>query len=219
MLNYVIEILSVFLGVLLAFAVENVREARRDRAVGREYVAGFREDFVRDVAEIGRMIEFREAQVVAAAAALQFFRGKVIDVDAFFGALYAVYPIRRYGANRHTIDEVLNAGHLHLVSDADFRAKILDLYALYRQIAATEDHISVDYHTYLYDTTFSMVPLDLEGPWSADPNATQHAECLISSISVANGLKLAEYNIAEVLLPDLREAQRRLNELLTFGRT
>lgn len=139
-----------------------------------------------------------------------------MDVDVFFPAFYAVLPSQGFVPRRNTMDEVLNAGHLHLTQDSATRAKVLDLYALYGRIAAIQDHTQRDYHVYLYDATFSSVSLKPEGPWATDADAVADAKGLVTSVTVANGLRLAVFNVEKVLLPDLRRAEAQLQELASL---
>ena len=84
----------VFLGVALAFGVENLRESLNERTVARQYFAGFAQDFARDYEWLESEIQFRERQMAAALTALEFYKGRELDVDVFFEAFWTVLPSR-----------------------------------------------------------------------------------------------------------------------------
>jgi hypothetical protein len=53
---------------------------------------------------------------------------------------------------------VLSSGSLRLIRDSDIREALLDLYAMYDEIARDEEHIDRDFDSYLYDPTFPASP-------------------------------------------------------------
>jgi hypothetical protein len=59
--SYLAELVVVFVGVALAFAVDNHREARNDRAVGDEYLSAFRQDLTADLQMLQRQLNDRQA--------------------------------------------------------------------------------------------------------------------------------------------------------------
>ena len=58
--SYLIELVVVFVGVALAFAVENLREDLNEQAVGEQYQAGFRSDLLADL----EMLNFQLGQLI-----------------------------------------------------------------------------------------------------------------------------------------------------------
>jgi len=59
--QYLVELVVTFVGVALAFAVENLREDLNERAVGDQYLAGFSEDLMADLAMLEAQVEARQA--------------------------------------------------------------------------------------------------------------------------------------------------------------
>jgi len=57
------ELVAVFIGVALAFAVENLRQDFNDQAVGEQYLSGFRLDLTADLVMLQAQQEARPAQL------------------------------------------------------------------------------------------------------------------------------------------------------------
>ena len=110
------------------------------------------------------------------------------------------------------MDEVLNSGSLRLI-EADIRTEILDLYQRYRRIPSTVEHMDRDFDAYLYDTTFSTVPLDLDGPWSVGPEGQVQAQRPLANLTVENGLRLTVVNL-ETIVRELQLAKEDVGGLL-----
>ena len=80
-----------------------------------------------------------------ALALLEFFEGRPVDSQSFFGPYYEVLWELRVAPNRNTMDEVLSSGSLRLIRDARVRTGLLDLYATYGTVSFYEEHMARDF--------------------------------------------------------------------------
>lgn len=217
MRNHLIELVVVFVGVALAFAVENFREDLNNRSVEAQYLSGFRQDLLEDAEMLRAEQKARQAQMDNALAVLEFFEGRPFDPQAFFEPYYAVLWALHVAPNRNTMDEVLNSGSLRLIRDARVRTGLLDLYATYARISFFEDHMVRDFDEYLYNTTFSSIPVQLHGPWEDTPANRRAVEALLGNLAVENGFRLVVANLeyeSGGLLKEIETAQTRVKTLL-----
>ena len=60
--SYLAELVVVFVGVALAIAVDNLREARNDRTVGDQYLSAFRQDLTADLKMFQTLMRDRRVQ-------------------------------------------------------------------------------------------------------------------------------------------------------------
>ena len=60
--SYLTERVVVFVGVALAIAVDNLREARNDRTVGDQYLSAFRQDLTADLKMLQTLLRDRRVQ-------------------------------------------------------------------------------------------------------------------------------------------------------------
>jgi hypothetical protein len=217
--RHLTELVVVFVGVALAFAVENLREDLNERKVGAQYLEGFRQDLLADAAMLREQLEMRRAQLEKALVVLEFFDGRAVEPGVFFEAYYTALPEITATPSRNTMDEVLNSGNLRLIQDASIRGALLDLYATYDQIAQLEAHMARDFDAYLYDTTFSMVRIQLQGPWEDTPASRRDVETLLGEVTIENGIRLMVANIGlpggllEVLARALSQVEHLLGTL------
>jgi len=215
--RHLAELVVVFVGVALAFAVENLREGINERAVAAQYLSGFRRDLTADLTMLREQQEARQAQVDNAHVVLEFYDGRSIDPQPFFAAYFSALFALRTTPNRNTMDEVLNSGSLRLIRDPEIRDALLDLYAKYDEIARDEDHIDRDFDSYLYDPTFSSIPFQPEGPWRDTAENRRAVETILRDLRVDNGLRLIVANVAQPgagLLWELKAARSQVERLL-----
>jgi len=214
---YLAELVVIFVGVALAFAVDNLREARNDRNVEDQYLSAFRQDLTADLRMLEDQQNDRQAQLRNARTVLEFFEGRPNDPAIFFEAYWPVLWDLRTIPNRNTMDEVLSSGSLRLIRDAKIRAGLLNLYAAYARIAIFEEHMARDFDMYLYDPTFSSIPIQFKGPWNDTPANREAVETLLGDRRVENGLRLIVANLDfdhESLLPLLEQARSQVEQLL-----
>jgi len=211
------ELVAVFIGVALAFAVENFRQDFNDQAIGEQYLSGFRLDLTADLAMLQDQQEARQAQLKSALKVLEFFDGRPIDPQSFFEAYWPVLYELRTAPNRNTMNEVLDSGSLRLIRDAEIRKGLLNLYATYDSVARLEEHMARDFDSYLYDPTFSKIPFQVEGPWEDTPANQQAVVTLLGDRRIENGFRLVVVNLGpegKGLLAQLELARSQVEHLL-----
>lgn len=74
-----------------------------------------------------------------------------------------------------------------------------------------------DFDTYLYDPTFSTVPIQLSGPWENTPQTRLLAETLLANVTIENGFRLTIANLdyeGAGLQAELQSAHQRVESLL-----
>ena len=116
------------------------------------------------------------------------------------------------------MDEVLSSGSLRLIRNAEIRTGLLEPpKRCTRTLRGTEDHIARDYDHYLYDPTFSTIPLQFSGPWENTPENRAYVEALVSDVRIKNGIRLLVVNLDAPglgLMEKLDEAQAQVEALL-----
>lgn len=213
-LDFVIVVVGVFMGI----QVSNWNDARSERVLSNDYLLAFQRDLSADSKMLQIEIEARKLQLENALAVLEYFEGESLDVSAFFEAYYAVLYARSTSPNRNTMDELLNSGSLRLIRNSQTRTGLLDLYSTYELIASHEEHIARDFDMYLYDPTFSSIPVQIEGPWADNMENRASAEALLNNVTIENGFRLIVLNLQygdnQGLIADLEAASMLVDKLL-----
>ncbi|MEM7430564.1 MAG: hypothetical protein AAF351_01365 [Pseudomonadota bacterium] len=212
-----VDFLIVVVGVFIGIQVANWNDARSDVRVGDDYLRGLHADLSADAAMLAFEIEARHQQLEDAEVVLEFFDGRALDTNVFFGRYISAIISNNTQPNRNTMQEVLSSGNLRLIREPKIRTGLLELYALYESIALTEAHLARDFDTYLYDTTFSIIPVQFEGPWDDTAANRAAAQALLDNIAVENGLRLILVNLdfnGSGIIANLEVAQHQVFTLL-----
>ncbi len=146
------EFVVIVLGILVALAVDNWSDDRKDRALEREYFSRIKEDLEWDMKEIE---EAKRAWILQARAAttllyllddplaesfptftdsisaIDFAVALHEEMDVELGRLvWWVQRNRTFNPRRGTYDELLATGRITVVDDSVLRAAIIDHYSL-----------------------------------------------------------------------------------------
>ena len=211
-IDFVIVVVGVFIGIQVA----NWNQARGERRLGEEYLQRFGQDLAADCEMLSSEIRGRESQLVNARTVLEFFEGRPLEVSTFFAAFYDVLQAFSTAPNRNTMDEVTSTGSLRLIPEG-IRKDLLDLYTMYEDIAYGEEHLARDYDNYLYDTTFSIIPIQIAGPWEDNAGTRAAAERVINHQTIENGFRLVVVNLELAdtgLVRDLKQAKSHVDKVM-----
>ena len=120
-----IELGIVVLGVFIGMQVSNWNEARRDRALERQYLERLREDFALSESGAESGIEFMESQARGATLMLDHLRACRLDEAGqradFASALYVLGRIEPPMLTRGTINELSSTGRLGIIRSVRLR--------------------------------------------------------------------------------------------------
>lgn len=120
-----IELAIVVLGVFIGLQAANWNEARRDRALERQYLERLREDFVQSAETAQGAAEDMEAQASKATLVMGALRACRLEGDAqradFASALYVLGRIQPPMMTRGTIDELRSTGRLGILRSVRLR--------------------------------------------------------------------------------------------------
>lgn len=128
-----LETLMVVLGVFLGLQVNNWNEARAERERSREYLSRIRAELVADITEMernrGLWQEGANEGYAAASYAETGARDGATDWEILRSFLHASQSHQLAFADT-TYSELLSAGELRLIPDADLRSALADYYVL-----------------------------------------------------------------------------------------
>lgn len=125
-----IEFVLLVSGVFLGIQVANWNEARRDRALERQYLERLREDFARSATAAEGSAGKMESQGRKATLVVDSLRACRLDEGqraAFASALYVLGRIEPPVMTRGTIDELRSTGRLGIIRSVRLRQALSDV--------------------------------------------------------------------------------------------
>jgi hypothetical protein len=128
-----VEIVIVLLGVFLGLQVNNWNEARADAERSREYLSRIRAELVSDMTQLERHRGLWQVGANEGYVAISYAetgaRGGATDWEILRAFLHASQSFQLSFVDT-TYSELLSAGELRLIPDADLRSALADYYVL-----------------------------------------------------------------------------------------
>ena len=154
------EILLVVIGILIALAINNQNDLRKDRAREIHYLENIRTDFEINLVEMDKYLDIRNKGIKAANRIIEHFEGKPItDYSAFNADGISIYEWQKFHLNNNTFQELVNSGNLALISNETIKKSLLDIEALYKIMKSEEDHYRFDTEKTLYEPLYELMDL------------------------------------------------------------
>jgi hypothetical protein len=126
-----VELTLLVFGILIALAVNNWMEDRRDARLEHQYLELLTRDLDRDLVALDEALQFEQSQVEAAAFAYRALREASVAPDqreAVAVALGQLTSRRTLRLGRATYTDLLSTGNLRLIRNTALRDRIVRLY-------------------------------------------------------------------------------------------
>lgn len=153
-----VELALLVAGILIALAVDNWIDDRRDVRVERQYLELLARDLEQDLETLAEVRQFEQAQVDASVLAYRGLRLGVAPAEreAVAAALGQLTARRTLRLRRGTYTDLLSTGNLRLIRNAQLRDRIVRLYENNERAQSIRDRNNQEfvdrmYMTYLLD--------------------------------------------------------------------
>ena len=150
--HVLVEFVMLVVGILLALAVNNWVEDRRDARIERQYLERLVRDLDADIGFLAEMVEFERLQVddgVMAWKALGDPKA-IADREAVARALSHLSARRTLRMNRAAYTDLTGTGNLRLISDSALRDRIVGLYEANDRVSTIIDRNNQFYVDQMY---------------------------------------------------------------------
>ena len=120
------EIVLVVIGILIALAVNNSNEARKDRALELTFLKGFRLDLQANLQELDRVIDKSRETSMAADSLLQSCNGRIAPVapQKFADLVMALPGYTLFLSADGSVEDLVGSGKLEVLADSRIRTAV-----------------------------------------------------------------------------------------------
>ena len=194
------EIVLVVIGILIALSINNWNESQKNKQQERVILENILQDLQNDKIGLKNIIERRTSKAASAEIMVSYYDGVKIDklTDYYFNWTNVVYWEAHYPSNI-AFRELVNAGNVSIIKNADVRNTLLDINASYEKLFIIRDHMYDDYALYLYSPYAGIIDYgDGIKVWS-NPNtkielSLEDVNLALKSKTIKNGFTLASFN-------------------------
>ncbi len=144
--EYLLEILVIILGILLALYVEEWNEDRKDDEKGREYLLLLEEDLKSDTTDLGESIRYYEQRMERLGSLVRILRNEspmpMKTIDSLFWNLYITI---NFVASTETFQSMISSGDWELITNQSIKTSYYKLNKQYNISYKYYDNNYVDY--------------------------------------------------------------------------
>lgn len=149
-----VELTLLVLGILIALAVNDWMEDRRDARLERQYLELLAKDLERDLETLDEALRFEESQAASSALAYRALRTGVApdQREAVARALGRLTARRTLRLGRATYTDLLSTGNLRLIRNTALRDRIVRLYETNERAQLIRDRNNQEFVDRMYMT-------------------------------------------------------------------
>lgn len=197
------EILLVIIGILAALYINDLSDARKERAQEVAYLRNVRVDLLRNISNMDAYLASRRAKIASANRVLEHFNGKpVADYAAFNADGVEIYSWKKFYLVNNTFQELVNSGRLAKIGNARIKNQLLEIEAGYLQMKSEEEHFRYDTEQLIFTPIYEFMDLQplvgsyeyrVSGGKSGKPVvlAPERFEPYFKSLKLKNGFSMA----------------------------
>ena len=126
--NHLIELVVVFIGITLAFMLNNWREDYTDQQMAEKYMNSFRSDIAYDHAQLDSIIQSNEDKLERINLFIGSLKNKnstIRDAERIMGAMAEINP---FIPEINTYESIKNSGSLNILTDFEIKEKLIQYY-------------------------------------------------------------------------------------------
>jgi hypothetical protein len=147
--NHIIELIVVFIGITLAFMLNNWRENNTNQVLAEKYMTSFRDDIAYDQTHLDSIISSNEIKLKRVKTFIRSLKNKetsIKDAEEVIGIMAELNP---FIPKVNTYESIKNSGNLNLISEFDIRKKLIQYYQSFEEKKLLEQ-INMQYlHDYI----------------------------------------------------------------------
>jgi len=126
--NHLIELIVVFIGITLAFMLNNWRADYTDRQMADKYITSFRDDIASDHARLDSIINSNENKLGRISKFITSLKNKnstIDDAERIMGDLAEINP---FFPKINTYESIKNSGNLNILTNYEIKEKLIQYY-------------------------------------------------------------------------------------------
>jgi hypothetical protein len=157
--NHLIELIVVFIGITLAFMLNNWREHTKDKKLESQYLSSFYEEIVFANGKLDTIINTNKEKMTYLARMIESLQKDILPVDSTIAVIAQMAQISLFIPKVNTYESIKNSGNFNLIDDYDIRSKLIEYYESFEGKKLVEDYYKMYINNYLIPYFFEHVDI------------------------------------------------------------
>ncbi len=157
--NYLIELVVVFISVTLAFTLNQCQDNNRKAALEQKYINDFYDELLLDQASLDSVINESWASLDKISKLLDLINSEDFQNDSLFDHLTGMITISFFFANRSTYQSIISSGNLGVISDYQLKSGIINYYQEIESGVLVENYYRLHINEYVLPFFYDHVDM------------------------------------------------------------
>jgi hypothetical protein len=149
----------VFIGITLAFMLNNWREHTKDKKLESQYLSSFYEEIVFANTKLDTIINTNKEKMTYLARMIESLQKDILPVDSTMAVIAQMAQISLFIPKVNTYESIKNSGNFNLIEDYDIRSKLIEYYESFEGKKLVEDYYKMYINNYLIPYFFEHVDI------------------------------------------------------------
>jgi len=191
--NHIVELVVVFLGVTLAFLLDNYRENRRSAESEQRYLTALHKDISADIQQLQDLIEYTKTNLEQVVKLDRMLQRENVNMDSLDSYTASMASLDRFTPQQIPYQSLTASGDWAVLSSFELKQQLSKLYSFY-DVVKRKDEVYVEYVNE-YVLPFFLKKFDLHGSRMVKREAIRghRFSNLVQGFIVSANQKLAGY--------------------------
>jgi len=126
--NHLVELIVVFIGITLAFMLNNWREDYTDRQMAEKYINSFHDDIASDHAQLDSIIDSNENKLKRINKFVKSLKNKKSTINEAERIMTDMAEINPFYPKINTYESIKNSGNLNILTNYEIKEKLIQYY-------------------------------------------------------------------------------------------
>jgi hypothetical protein len=156
-INHFIELIVVFIGITLAFMLNNWRESYNNQQLENKYLVGFHNDISDDSAELNTTIKWNEQKLRRVNQFINDLRKGTAQIDSSLIIIGDLVQIHQFLPKLSTFETIKNSGNLNIVTDYNLKDSLIKYYQSFEAKKLQESYYNLYINEYVIPFVYKNV--------------------------------------------------------------
>ena len=157
--NHSIELIVVFIGITLAFMLNNWREDVKDNKLESQYINSFHDEIVYSNAKLNTIISTNRTKVEYLKKTIAQLKTDKLPIDSTLAVIAKMVQINLFIPKTNTYESIKNSGNFNLIDNYKIRSKIIEYYESFEGKKLIEEYYRMYIDNYLIPYFFENVDI------------------------------------------------------------
>jgi len=124
-LNHIIELVVVFIGITLAFMLNNWREDTKNNQIEKQYLNSFYDEIVYANAKLDTIIKNNKTKIEYLNNSIELLKNNNLPEDSMMLVISHMVQISIFIPKTNTYESIKNSGNFNIIENYEIRSKII----------------------------------------------------------------------------------------------